>query len=83
MVRIVSLNDFRDSFCLKNKCCWHYFITNHNHHLHFLYTLNDFDVISSFCDLNDLSSITGLGGCTELQFLISLKSLNPSYLSSQ
>ena len=48
-----------------------------------LYTLNDFDVISSFWNLNDLGSLTSLRGHTELQCPISSKNLNPNYLVSK
>ena len=50
-------------------------------HFHLLYTLNDFIVISSFRNLIDLSSLTGLRGCTEFQCLISSKNLKPYYLA--
>ena len=48
-------------------------IVSKNQHFHLLQTLNDFTPIKIFCNLNDLSSLANLGGCSELQCLISSK----------
>ena len=48
-------------------------IGSKNQNLYLLYTLNDFDVICSFFNLTDLSSLADLGGRNELQCMISSK----------
>ena len=51
-------------------------IVSKNQHFHLLQTLNDFTPIKIFCNLNDLSSLIGLRGRTDLHSHISSKILN-------